>query len=156
MRLWFFCALSFLVAACSGKASQPSPTVSDDLNEDASVSFTASSWDPSWNGTLRAGGSLRVDYDFARLPQCRNESRLDSWVVDVSWRFDGGPITTASLPGSPGAGETLPDGAIAIPEGAKTIELWFENHAVGGYDNCSAWDSQYGQNYSHAIGPAES
>lgn len=140
-----------LVAAACAANDDHAATNEPAYTEDARVSFRTSNWDPSWSGTPHAGGRLRIDYDFARLPQCRNQSRLVSWVVEVSWRFDGGAVTTKALPGSPGAGETLPDDGIAIPRDAKKIELWFENRAVGGYDHCEAWDSQYGANYVHDI-----
>jgi hypothetical protein len=45
----------------------------------------------------------------------------------------------------------MPESGITIPRGAKQIELWFESHAVGGYDPCSAWDSNYSASYVHAI-----
>jgi hypothetical protein len=145
------------VAACGSADPDPgsanAETSEPGYTEGARVSFSAEGWEPTWSGTPKAGGHLAIDYDFARLPQCRNQSRLVSWVVEVSWRFDGGATSTAALPGSPGAGETLPKSGIAIPEGARSIELWFENRAVGGYDDCEAWDSRYGANYTHALAP---
>lgn len=147
---------SFVLAIASGcgGSDDRSGVTTDDGNaytDQASVRFTTQSWMPSWSGAPRAGGTLRVDYDFARLPQCRNQGRVVSWVIEASWRFDGGEIKTAVLPGSPGAGEFLADSGIVIPRGAKQIELWFENRAVGGYDDCTAWDSNYAANYVHAI-----
>jgi hypothetical protein len=73
--------------------------------------------------------------------------------VEVNWRFDGGEIHTAALPGSPGTAEVLDDAGISVPHGARSIELWFENRAVGGYDHCEAWDSRYGENYAHDVAP---
>lgn len=156
-RLLSFCLFSSaalsLVACGSDGTSGGEATAEPAYTEDASVRFSTASWDPAWNGTPRAGGRLRVDYDFARLPQCRNQSRLVSWVVEVSWRFDGGETHTSALPGSPGSGESLPESGIEIPNGARSIELWFDNRAVGGYDHCEAWDSAYGKNYTHDIAP---
>jgi len=34
---------------------------------------------------------------------------------------------------------------------AKAIELWFENHAVGGYDHGSAFDSKFGADYTYKL-----
>lgn len=140
--------LSVGCAASSGDAATSNEA---QVTSAASVHFGTSSWDPTWSGTPKAGGTLAIDYDFARLPQCRNQGRVVSWVVEVSYRFDGGVTKTAALSGSPGAGEFLPDSGIAIPAGAKSIELWFENRAVGSYDDCTAFDSQYGKNYTHEI-----
>ena len=140
--------LSVGCAASSGDASTSNEA---QVTSAASVRFAAGSWEPTWAGTLKAGSTLAIDYDFARLPQCRNTSRVDYWVVEVSYRFDGGATKTVALSGSPGAADFLPDSGIAIPAGAKSIEMWFQNHAVGGYDDCSAFDSQYGKNYTHDI-----
>lgn len=148
MRLLPCLALLSLVACA---APSPEATSSDEYTEDARVRFTTGSWEPTWSGALRGGRHLQVDYDFDRLPQCRNQGRLVSWVVEVSWQFDDGPISTAALAGSPGSASVLPDTGIAIPEGKHQIALWFQNRAVGGYDDCSAWDSRYGANYVHTI-----
>ncbi len=148
-------ALSLAITAAAGcSASHDAAATTNDDNaytEDATVRFTTESWSPAWSGSVRAGGNLRVAYDFARLPQCRNQGRVVSWVIEVSWRFDGGEVKTAALDGSPGASDVLPESGIVIPRGAKQIELWFENRAVGGYDDCTAWDSNYAANYVHAI-----
>jgi hypothetical protein len=140
------CSLAACAAAPDGTASDG--TASSSANETASsaVRFGTSSWDPTW-GSVKAGDALTIDYDFDRLPECRNQSTLDSWVIEASYRFDGGDVQKTVLDGSPGAGST--SNVIRIPEGAKTIELWFENHAVGGYDHCSAFDSKFGANYTY-------
>lgn len=106
---------------------------------------------PTFSRDIDEAWTIQVKYDFDRLPECRNTSRVDSWVIDMSYRFDGGKTTTVALPGSPGAGET--SDIINVPSGAKSIEVWFENHAVGGYDNCAAWDSQFGANYKYDFKP---
>jgi hypothetical protein len=144
------------LVGCSAAPSSSSDEAASQepaYTEDAHVRFTSASWEPSWQGTPHAGGHLHVAYAFERLPQCRNQGRAVSWVVEVNYRFDDGPITTVALSGSPGASTTLPDTGIAIPSDAHTIELWFENRAVGGYDHCNAWDSHYGQNYTHDVAP---
>jgi hypothetical protein len=146
--------LFFCVAACSGGSSGTDVSADPAYTEDATVVFAAGGWEPTWRGSPRAGGRLHIDYDFARLPQCRNQSRVVSWVIEVSYRFDGGRATTAALDGSPGASSTLDGSAIEIPKDARSIELWFENRAVGGYDHCDAWDSRFGANYVHDITPA--
>jgi len=144
------------VAGCASPTDAPDTSSSEpELGGSATVHFSSSSWEPRWEGTPHAGRTLAIDYDFARLPQCRNTGRLVSWVVEVSYRFDGGPITTSALAGSPGTGTVLPETGIAIPESARAIELWFQNRAVGGYDTCASWDSRFGANYTHDIAPAD-
>jgi hypothetical protein len=146
------CVLGLVsLAGCATEASVGEESSAALVTEDAHVQFTSDSWEPTWSAAPRAGGNLVVDYDFGRLPQCRNESTLDSWVVEVNWRFDGEEIHTEALPGSPGAGTALANSRIAIPPSARSIELWFENRAVGGYYHCSAWDSRYGANYDHLV-----
>jgi hypothetical protein len=156
MSLKGLCQAAFAVSliACSAAPSSSSSEAASQepaYTEDARVRFSTASWEPSWQGALHAGGHLHIDYAFERLPQCRNQGRVVSWVVEVNYRFDGGPITTVALNGSPGASTTLSEAGIAIPSDARTIELWFENRAVGGYDHCDAWDSHYGHNYTHDV-----
>lgn len=143
-----------VLAGCTATSDgAPEAASAPELGESAEVVFREGAWEPTWSGAPHQGGRLRVSYDFARLPQCRNQGRLVSWVVEVSFRFDGGAITTVALPGSPGAATTLPSEGIVVPRDAHRIELWFENRAVGGYDDCAAWDSHYGANYAHDIAP---
>jgi hypothetical protein len=142
---------SVALSACAAVPSGDGSSDALPLTADAHVRFASNAWEPAWVGTPHAGGRLVIDYDFARLPACRNQSHVTSWVVDVHWRFDGGEVHTEALAGSPGTGETLVDSAIVLPRDARSIELWFENRAVGGYDHCQAWDSRYGANYGHSV-----
>jgi len=140
---------------CAASAKDDGATSSESplSGETSEVLFSTASWEPAWVGTPTESSNLVLHYDFDRLPACRNQGRIVSWVIEVGYRFDGGAITTKALPGSPGSVDVLDDSTIQIPYGAREIELWFQNRAVGGYDHCASWDSSFGANYRHAIRP---
>src|SRR5262249_45642799 len=97
-----------------------------------------------------AGGDILVDYDIRRLPFCRQDyNGLQTWDVTVGYSFDGGPAATASLTRSPNDYTRIQSPArIAVPQGATTVDLWFENHDRTG---CQSWDSAFGANYHFSI-----
>lgn len=101
-------------------------------------------------GSLAAGADLLIDYDIRRLPVCRQDyNGLQTWDVTVGYRFDGGAAASASLTTTPTPYERLAAPArIAAPAGARTMELWFENHDRAG---CQRWDSAYGSNYRFTL-----
>jgi hypothetical protein len=95
---------------------------------------------------LAAGGDLLVDYDIRRLPTCRQDyNGAQTWDVLVDYRFDGGATASASLTTALSDYERVQAPArLHVPDDARTIELWFDNHDRTG---CQAWDSAYGANY---------
>ncbi len=109
-----------------------------------------SDWSNTRTGTLGPDGTILVDYDIARLPGCRQDyNGLQTWDVQVDYRFDGGAVQQASLTKVLDTGERV--GAPALlhaPAGAHTVELWFENSDRTG---CHTWDSDYGRNFSFAL-----
>lgn len=89
------------------------------------------------HGALVPGGQLRVEYDAARLPTCRNsQGGMDRWDLTAHARWNTGEGSSASI--KPGAL------LLSIPTTARSLELWFENTAIPG---CQAWDSNQGANY---------
>jgi hypothetical protein len=101
-------------------------------------------------GTPSSGQALAVDYDPGRLLTCRSTyNGYQAWSISVHYRFDGGPITTASVTQSAQYNTIAPLTAVlTAPPGAHAVEMWFENNDVNG---CQAWDSKYGQNYSFTL-----
>lgn len=111
-----------------------------------------SDWSVTQLGTPKAGGTLEIDYDVARLPTCRSTYGANpAWSVSVDYRFDGGPVQSAPLTQLNGssAPKVVP-ALLAVPATAHSVELWFENGDVSG---CHAYDSAYGQNYRFSVAP---
>jgi hypothetical protein len=103
-------------------------------------------WSETLTGTLRKGGALVINYDPARLPQCRTTYRgYPAWAIAAFYRFDGGPVQSTTV--NQGA-EVIPV-RIDIPANAQKIETWF---TISNYHaQCSAYDSDYGRNYTFSI-----
>ena len=111
------------------------------------VHFRWPGWSHDVDGTLAAGADVIIDYDIRRLPTCRQDyNGYQTWDVTVGYRFDGGAAASASLTATPSDSERVQAPArIAAPAGARTMELWFENHDRTG---CQTWDSDFGANYT--------
>ena len=97
-----------------------------------------SDWTHQQSGDIRAGESLRIEYDIARLPEHRAERYgQKAWSISANVRF---------LPGGQGQAGDVSSGVfeVDVPANTTRIELWFHNtdHTGG-----RAWDSNYGQNY---------
>ena len=119
------------------------------------ITFTA-----GWTDTatdLVAGEQAAISYDPGRLTTCRGSlgygGDAPGWSIDASYMVNG--IAFNEPLGIAGAGlanEQLPAGSLpsfTLPF-AGTLQLWFQNTDVFG---CSAWDSNYGANYSFSIAP---
>ena len=89
------------------------------------------------HGALVPGGTVRLEYDPARLTTCRNSRNgNDLWDITAHVRWNTGEGSSATI--KPGAL------LVSIPTTARSFEVWFENTAVPG---CQAWDSNFGANY---------
>jgi Family of unknown function (DUF6209) len=101
------------------------------------------------DGTLNAGQDVTIDYDFRRLPECRETSGADpAWAITMFSQIDGGTATSADLDQTVDGYRFASPGTISLPASASTLTLWFENDDIYG---CNAWDSDYGQNYTFSI-----
>jgi hypothetical protein len=101
-------------------------------------------------GTLEAGRPVLVDYDMARLPNCRNRyAGGDAWSIAVQYRVDGGPIARQPVTRLDETRHNVKVPArIDLPLGGHDLELWF--HA-GDRAGCSEYDSRFGANYHYTI-----
>ena len=99
--------------------------------------------------TLHAGGPILIDYDIRRLSECRAGEEGPTWDVLAFYSFDGAPAQSQSLTTLTTSGRVQTSATIAAPAGAHTLSLWFENENDD--QSCTAWDSQYGANYSFAL-----
>jgi hypothetical protein len=93
-------------------------------------------------GGIVPGAEVRVEYDAARLPQCRHwRNGHELWDITVHLRWEPSGALVA---------DSVRDGAatFAVPTGAERAVLWFENTSAIG---CQAWDSDFGANYPFAV-----
>lgn len=144
------------VAACAADSST-TPTgggggggKADGDGRDAAIVF-AGDFTESVSGTLVAGGSVQIAYDLDRMQTCRGETNgSDAWGVGGYAQFDGGtPVAFAVSQIANGTTHATP-ATLAIPAGAKSVALWFEQTDVFG---CHAYDSNESANYTFAIAP---
>ncbi len=122
---------------------------------------TVLTFDAAWNETetvLPSGGAAVIDYDFARLPNCRGTYRgFPSWDILLHARFDDGTMVRQSMVRLGYDDRGVPDGTVKanrvvlpIVRTAKHVSLWFENTQYP--PTCQAWDSDYERNYNYAAG----
>jgi len=141
-----------LVTACAaapdpdaGNGGDPGGKADGELT---TLTFDAD-WDEAADGALVAGSPLRIDYDLARLPDCRGETNgSEVWGVTGFASFDGGAAKSFGV-------SRLSDGKVVpvvaeleVPTGAETVALWFQ---VNNRWGCNAYDSNDGSNYKFAI-----
>ena len=104
------------------------------------------------DGVLRAGESVVIDYDFARLPNCRARyAGGDAWSIVLHHRVDGGPISTQAVTRLDETRHNVKAPAtIDLPPGGHDLELWFR---AGDRAGCGEYDSRSGANYHYPIEP---
>lgn len=96
------------------------------------------------------GGVVDIDYDFARLPQCRSYSgNVPAWQITMFYQRDDGTVLSDDLNVAVDNNFRVQQpGHIELPAGETSLTVWFENDDTYG---CNAWDSDYGQNYTFAV-----
>jgi hypothetical protein len=165
-----FCSL-MLLSACGTRA--PSGSAPSASPASASLAHAAQlptlgfgtggsdEWTNTVNGTLSAGAEFELDYNGQRLQNCRGvEDGYPAWQIAA---------TVLQLPSQQQSSYNLfvnpqlPEGGgidysqlvevnptVSLAGDTSSIQVWFENTDV---DGCSAWDSNYGNNYSFAVSP---
>jgi hypothetical protein len=125
----------------------------------ATVQFLAG-WRSIQSGAIRPSNSLIIEYDPARMPDCRvNWRGAAVWDLEAYVRFHpGGQVVSGSVmdrvrvpPGSGVVVALVPRPfEVAVPEDAHNVELWFRVfHGIDG--GCEVWDSRFGENYWFAV-----
>ncbi|MBG0567074.1 DUF6209 family protein [Actinoplanes aureus] len=143
LELWFHVGDR---TGCSEYDSRSGANYHYTIEQPAVATFRAD-WSESVTGPIRAGHGLAVQYDTARLPQCREtHNGVPAWRIDVFYRFDGGPAQSRALTGD--NGEPVP-ATVDIAHGSQRVELWFQ--VTGQRSGCTAYDSDFGANYAYAI-----
>lgn len=99
-------------------------------------------------GPLVAGNTVEVEYDDARLTQCRGEQNgAPAWSITGYHQLEDGPVGDFEAGGhSPSQGTEKP---VFTAADSGDLALWFHNTSVWG---CSAYDSNYGDNWHVQVG----
>lgn len=156
--------ISGLAACAEAPVETPTPaadeaaTTTEDLTAgDAKLRFTAD-FRVEQDKALTAGKKVQVLYDAARVTDCLGEQNgQPAWTQTGFYRVNGGQVGNFEAAGfSPSGGKK--DAVIALPapvvRGAGSpvgdLAIWFQTTNRWG---CSAWDSNYGDDYHFAIQP---
>ena len=111
-------------------------------------------WTERASGPVRAGTAVVVDYDEARLPDCRGTYHgYPSWHIYAWMRGgSGAPMRQdmvsydyAGPHGTPTGAYHMKWAVFPVPYDAQQVSLWFENEQYPPI--CHGWDSDYGANY---------
>jgi len=122
----------------------------------ATIQFFAD-WRRELRGTLERGGTLRIDYDKARLPRCFamwRGAEVGDIVALVRFHPRGeifmGSVVSATRDGDSPPGPVKSHVSVpldlSVPGDATQAEIWFHNFYQT-TDRCDAWDSHFGDNY---------
>jgi Family of unknown function (DUF6209) len=110
----------------SAGAAEP---VAVQVGLDARLHFLGN-WTQSRRGYIQPGGTLAIDYDPVRLPQCRAEELgVAVWEIGAFVRFHPGeqfyqgPVISR---GGPGTQPSPIPFNVQVPADAQTVEFWFQ------------------------------
>ena len=100
------------------------------------------------DGTLRAGGKVKVRYEQDRLPACRRvQAGNPLWTISGFASISGGQAQVFQTGRPEGSDREEIDAVLDLPR-AGELALWFEVTSIGG---CHEYDSKSGQNYRFRI-----
>jgi hypothetical protein len=145
-----FAASAACTASPSEVSSSTSSRISGAIDAGAPSTLTFSSdWTETAAGPLVAGAPITIDYDADRLPTCRASSEIGTpgWSITAFYAVNGvelGSVTVAGV----GLANASPPATFTVPF-AGTLAIWFQGTDDTG---CSAYDSNYGQNYGFVVG----
>jgi hypothetical protein len=162
---------SLLIAFGCDEAGSMSPAQTcegakcDDAEDDGSVD--AQSGDATMkfgaigvDAPIVAGGTLQIDYDLERLPNCRlTHNGNPSWdtVAHATFSPGGqevfGSVREITLQGSPPMQVVVPRPFVVdVPADAEAVDLWFENWDATA--DCVELDDAGGTRYGFEVTPA--
>lgn len=106
-------------------------------------------WRIEQTGRLVAGGAVRVEYDEARLTQCRGDQYgHPAWTITGYASLNEQAPASTYLAGFSGAGQD--EEPIFALDQPGDLAIWFQNVSVWG---CSAFDSNFGTNFHFVVEP---
>jgi hypothetical protein len=157
------CLLVLALAACDAAPGDDPAGSRSDFEAASTLVPTAlklgADWSETASGPIVAGGTVSVDYDVARLPNCRaSHNGNPGWQITASMLFlpgntivEKGIMTYEQTPTGPNYYtwiHTVPE--FEVPVGTSEIQVWFMNGS--GFDHpCTEWDSDYGTNYRFQV-----
>jgi hypothetical protein len=146
LQLWFEISDRW---GCHGWDSKYGANYQFNVSGKPPVIHFNSDWSSSVEGSLKGAQVIGVDYDAARLPQCRSSYMgWQTWAITANWNFDGGTGHSAPVTGYDHQTVVPQLALISVDPGATTLSLWFHGSDV---TDCSSWDSAYGQNYTFGL-----
>jgi hypothetical protein len=141
--------LALVVLGCSSEPPRRGPELVADWSGGAAVLTFDAAWGESVSGTLAQNGSALIEYDSARLPDCRGEiAGTPAWTITAFYSLNGGDIESTPVAGHSPTGAPL-EPLVPLTE-MGDLELWFSNTNAWG---CNAYDSNFGDNYHFTVGP---
>ena len=127
------------LVGCTEQTADRSLDIGDGTRELPTLHFNAD-WTVSISGSLVAGDPARIQYDVARLPNCRaTYNGLPAWGISASFNADGGWGHSANV--------TTGQATFIVPAG-RDLNIWFFNSDEHG---CTGYDSDYGRNFHFPI-----
>jgi hypothetical protein len=148
-KLPLIVVLSSLSFGCAieraSEGEDPASSTANAVETVAKIAFDGAH-NETVTGTLRAGGTVEISYDPARLTNCRGtEGGRPQWGIAGQFRINGGATSGFTI-----AGLMEPAGnkvTVALPTSGD-LEVWFVNTSKYG---CVAYDSDYGRNYHFKV-----
>jgi hypothetical protein len=107
-------------------------------------------WQTAQSGPIKAGSTLRFDYNPQRLVSQMEQAFEDgyqTYQISAMVSFDGKPAVEVPLVAMPDDSQGtahLMESAIRVPDDAKSVSVYFKGHDV---TSNLYYDSRYGQNY---------
>lgn len=145
IALVLFAAANASLVGCSA-AEDAAESASQEVNATATLRFEAGA-EPSLAGELAAGKPFVVEYDPARLPQCRGNlgGGHPAWNITGYYSQNGGTPKTFEPTALSADGRDRVSAPVSLElDQGGDVALWFQVHSSFG---CSAYDSAFGQNY---------
>lgn len=144
-------ASAALLAACATNPVSPAPGTEAGGKADGgepTIAFSAD-FSEAVDGTLLAGSPVRIQYDLARVTDCRSQGMDgDAWGVTGWAQFDdGSQVSFAVSQLVDGRAEPV-DAELELPASTSHVAIWFE---VGDIYGCHAYDSNEGANYAFDV-----
>jgi hypothetical protein len=138
--------------AVSGCAAEDVGTGDAAYATESAILAFKGDWSIEQTGRLVEGGSVRVQYDSSRLPACRGDQNgHPAWTITGYYSVNSGEPGSFFVDGfSP---TSAPDEPVFTLDEAGELSLWFENTSRWG---CSAFDSNFGDDFNFAVATAGS
>ncbi len=144
-------ATALVTSACSVATTDPGAGDDSDLTAEAATLKLTSDFRTNLVGAPTAGKGIGVEYALERLPQCRGNvgGGGPGWTVTGYYSENGGAARTFEVTAlTPDGKDRIAKRGRIVPAAGGDVAIWFQ---VTSRFGCSAYDSQFGQNYHLAV-----